>query len=642
MENKQSQPFILVVPPFYSVARPNLAVSLLQSVLQQAGVCCRAEYANFRFAEMLGIQDFLTVADTLFPELLLGDWIFAEAAFADEAERDVDRYAKIIHQLLRKEGNKPPAKLKQWLLHARECANEFCRQEALYLASLQPQAVGFTIAVQQTVSAIGIARELKKLREVVTLAGGPNCEGVMGRQLWQVCEAFDYVCLGEGERVIVEAAEQIREHRIGAIAGCLTPFDREKNPIGSITKAAYTNLNQLPTPDFSDYFREIALFPYSIEPALVLESSRGCWWGVKSQCTFCGLSPETIAWREKDAQKTIAELKEITNTYGNYPVLMADLIFPHQYYSDFLPAMRQNTLPLRLFYEIKANISQDKMQGLYQAGIRWILPGIESLSSNALKLMKKGTTAAQNVAILKWAINYGLSVSWNFILGFPGEQDDWYQQLIPKIAALAHLQPPMSVGDIHLDRYSPLFSDPLLGAKRIGPCAAYSCVYPWPAEVLNNLACYFDMRPVDDGCRPLTKKLIKKAFRQWRNDWSSCQRPILEGQYNKQRTQIVITDTRKIAKDKQYRLPKTAVQLLQAVEKPLAWHQFEALITTTAAIKALKILEERHLLFHDDGHVISLVNFPDPDCLAEFTFGLPTGFVDTFCAEKTHLPIIRK
>ncbi|KTD25410.1 bacteriocin maturation radical SAM protein 1 [Legionella lansingensis] len=638
---KSVRPFVLVVPPFYSVARPNLAVSLLKSVLIKAGIPCIIEYSNFRFAQFMGIQDFLTIADTLFPELLIGDWIFAEAAFGSIVDKDVEGYANIIRALIQKEGGTPPKNLENWLKVTRNKANEFVKAESQRLATLRPLAFGFTIAVQQTVSAIALASKIKRIIPVPTIAGGPNCEGVMGKQLWEICDAFDYVCLGEGEAVIQVAAMQIKGNELAPIPGCLTPYEKNNKSSNRVIKAPYTCLNDLPAPDFGDYFQAINQFPYRIEPALVMESSRGCWWGVKSQCTFCGLSKETIAWREKDAEKTLAEIEEVVNTYGNYPILMADLIFPYTYYSTFLPKVKKDNQP-RLFYEIKANISQEKMLQLYEAGVRWLLPGIESLSSPALLLMKKGTKAAQNVAILKWAIDYGLSVSWNFIMGFPGEKDEWYHDIISKIASLHHLQPPMSVGDIHLDRYSPLFSNPQLGARKIGPTKAYQKVYPWPKQVLNNIACYFDMEPIENGCQALTKKLLKNEFNNWRNAWSSGQRPFLEGTYNNDKSRLFIKDTRAIALQNHYELSSEATTLIKSAEKPISLNSFMKRINNPERSKAFMELKENKLLFIEDNHLISLITFPNPNCKAEFVFGLPTGFVDTYIPSETELPIIQK
>ena len=51
-------------------------------------------------------------------------------------------------------------------------------------------------------------------------------------------------------------------------------------------------MDALPMPDFSDYFhaRERSPAAAQVPPVLLFETSRGCWWGAKSHCTFCGLN----------------------------------------------------------------------------------------------------------------------------------------------------------------------------------------------------------------------------------------------------------------------------------------------------------------------------------------------------------------
>ena len=109
-----------------------------------------------------------------------------------------------------------------------------------------------------------------------------------------------------------------------------------------------------------------------------------------------------------------------------------------------------------LFYEIKANLTRDKIRNLYNLGVRHVQPGIESLSTHVLKLMRKGINEIQNVNALRWMNYYGLEVLWNIIYGFPGETESDYQRQRQIIAQIFHLVPPTGVGRIWLERFSPI------------------------------------------------------------------------------------------------------------------------------------------------------------------------------------------
>ena len=58
---------------------------------------------------------------------------------------------------------------------------------------------------------------------------------------------------------------------------------------------------------------------------------------------------------------------------------------------------------------------------LKRAGISFIQPGIEALSSSLLKLMRKGVSAHQNLALLRYARCAGVHLVWNLLCGFPGD-----------------------------------------------------------------------------------------------------------------------------------------------------------------------------------------------------------------------------
>src|SRR5438445_486018 len=112
----------------------------------------------------------------------------------------------------------------------------------------------------------------------------------------------------------------------------------------------------------------------------------------------------------------------------------------------------------RFFYEIKANLNRTDIRLLSEAGVDSVQPGIESLSTHILALMKKGITAINNINTLRWARYYEINVSWNILHGFPGELADDYQQQTGLVRMLTHLQPPTVVSRIWLERFSPLFN----------------------------------------------------------------------------------------------------------------------------------------------------------------------------------------
>ena len=101
-----------------------------------------------------------------------------------------------------------------------------------------------------------------------------------------------------------------------------------------------THLDDLPHPDFEDFSRAPTDDPdYAREHRLIFGSTRGCWWGQKNHCTFCGLNGSTLAFRRKDGARAIAEIRHLLDTYGRHTrnVTATDNIIPCEYFKTFLP-----------------------------------------------------------------------------------------------------------------------------------------------------------------------------------------------------------------------------------------------------------------------------------------------------------------
>jgi ribosomal peptide maturation radical SAM protein 1 len=265
------------------------------------------------------------------------------------------------------------------------------------------------------------------------------------------------------------------------------------------------NMDTLPYPNYDDFFAQLggAELKVTEAPRLLFETARGCWWGAKKHCTFCGLNGSTMTFRSKSASRAIAELSSLTARYPNLPISVVDNILDMKYFKDFIPALIERELRLDLFYEIKANLSKEQLKLLHDAGIHDVQPGIESLSTNVLALMRKGVTSLQNVQLLKWCKELGLRPYWNIIWGFPGEEPSDYSDLAALVKLIEHLTPPLGASQIRLDRFSPNFDQAAdFGFRDVRPYPAYKHIYPLPESVVSNLAYYFTFgyvqpQPVD-------------------------------------------------------------------------------------------------------------------------------------------------
>ena len=251
------------------------------------------------------------------------------------------------------------------------------------------------------------------------------------------------------------------------------------------------------------------------------ESARGCWWGEKHHCTFCGLNDDSMRFRAKSPARVASELSSLARSYGSFNFSAVDNIVDAGYLKGFFPQIVEDGKDYRFFYEIKANLTRDQIKGLKRAGVVEIQPGIESFSTHVLRLMRKGTSGIQNVNTLRWVTYYGLYAGWNMLWGFPGETAEDYAQQARLVRDLVHLWPPSGTGvRIRMDRFSPLFADRQeFPVEFMRPNASYGYVYPTGVE-LTKVAAFWEYQ--------LTTRLddsVYAAFgaglRSWRAAWEA-------------------------------------------------------------------------------------------------------------------------
>jgi ribosomal peptide maturation radical SAM protein 1 len=481
--------------PYASLSRPSMALGLLKAILADAGIEVTVAQAGLWFAEQAGPRLYQVCAARTPTVFLSGEWTFAAAAFGDDPRRDA-KDEEYLSQI-------GPAQVDD-LKALRAAATEFTDQAARRVLATGARVVGCTSTFEQHVASLALLRRIRELDpDVVTMLGGANCETVMGAATHRCFPWVDYVVSGEADGLITELVLALLSGDAPASQlprGVLGPGDRNRGK--ELPRALFADLDTLPVPRYDDYFATLAASPLrdTVRPGIPLESSRGCWWGAVHQCTFCGLNGTSLGYRSKSPASVLAELAELEARHGIADFEAVDNILDMGYFRTLLPELAARAGRRRIFYEIKANISQTQIKTMVDAGVTWVQPGIESLHSDVLRLMDKGIQGWQNIQLLKRARTAGLRLSWSLLWGFPGEKDDWYQDMAGWLPALEHLQPPASTPRIRFDRYSVYHAQARERGLILFPIGAMSLVYPVRPADLDDLTYFFDTEP---GVGPL-------------------------------------------------------------------------------------------------------------------------------------------
>ncbi|MBS1042277.1 RiPP maturation radical SAM C-methyltransferase [Gluconobacter cerinus] len=548
------QPLVLlVVPPVSSVLRPSLGVSNLKASLSESN--CRVEilYYSFAYAEEIGVdinQDLAERSDT---RLLVVEWIFAGAQQNREmTERDLYYLERYVRPALSPE-------IFEAVVEARRNAWTFIDKCAADIVRRKPSIVGFSTTFQQNNATLAIAERVKVLSPDTSIViGGPNCEGDMGRALLEFFPFVDHVFSGESEVTFPTFVSRI----LNSDASSATPARGYHEPTDG---RALLTLDELPIPDFEEFFSTLrnSTFGHRTEPALTFESSRGCWWGAKHHCTFCGLNGSTMSFRAKTPERVLRELSYLRNLWNVENFAVSDNILDHKHINGVFRNLDSSS-DMKFFYEVKANIAEEQLKTLARGGVTSLQPGIESLCDHVLKLMDKGITRLLNLRFIRLCQEIGILPLWNVLVGFPGEQDDEYEEVLQLLPYIEHLYPPASgPSHIRVDRFSPLYhGTTAIGFDTIEPLPTYSYVYDLTDEQLARIAYFFrgQSKAVvsEDVCRRLQTAIERWKERFWHATSPASLTGVALG------NAMLIHDTRSVAQQ--------SVALLDEVETTLLRH----------------------------------------------------------------------
>jgi ribosomal peptide maturation radical SAM protein 1 len=329
-------------------------------------------------------------------------------------------------------------------------------------------------------------------------------------------------------------------------------------------------LDDVPTPRYDEYFERLSCTSFGAEMlpevAIFYESARGCWWGEKSHCTFCGISDLAMPFRAKNPTRVVAELIELAERYGCLDFYFADYILSRAYFEEVLPRLRDEGYDFRIFCEMKASVRRDQVLLLSEAGFRMVQAGVESLSTPVLKLMHKGVSALQNLRLLKWCAEFDVRLCWNLIYGIPGEPPEEYERMAELVPSLTHLEPPRVIA-LELDRFSPHFERPEeFGIVPLGPRRDYRFVYP-PDRVdepsLAEIAYAFEFRHADGRDPDAYTAALRCAIREWQANGRGA---IGTLRYRRGPGFLLVTDRRPGLDPAEYRLGQTEAQVYLACE----------------------------------------------------------------------------
>jgi len=397
---------------------------------------------------------------------------------------------------------------------------------------------GFSICLCQLTASLYFIKQLKKKFPNLTIVvGGSMFAGESIRNIFEVFPEIDFVVNGEGEAPLGRLVHHLIDFRKAAdrphITGVVTPKSIKAKK--AIAFNQLNNLKTLPPPDYDDYFDLLkSLGPQkTFFPTLPVELSRGCWWQRSSKsaefagCAFCNLNLQWDGYRSKNPLKAVSEIDHLTRRHKTLSVAFVDNLLPLKDSGGIFKQLGRLGKDLRLFGEIRASTPKRVLTAMQAAGMQEVQIGIEALSTRLLNRLNKGTTAIQNLEIMKHCEALGIVNSSNLLIYFPGsDQLDVAETLTNLEFALPFR--PLKTVRFWLGFGSPVWYNPkAFGLQAVFNHPNYAAIFP--ASIYRAVQFPIQAYRADLGHQKRLWQPVKKKLKEWEKIYTDLNKGLSSG-----------------------------------------------------------------------------------------------------------------
>lgn len=523
MSKHQHHDVVLAVLPWAPINAPSIQLGLLKAVLDREGISTRTAHLNVEFYKFLQAADKPHLFDGIREISGASSWIFAIPPVFENIKTIDDHLARIKKNAVEDKIESPENI--ELVKQVRKLVPAFFEQCAAEILECKPKVVGFSCTFAQRTPSLVLAKILKmKDPGLKIVFGGTYMDGIMGEALIKTFPWVDAVVRGDGERVVPQLFRQMCANEPVKTQPGLCIRKGKHVEIQPEAPKSMTILKEAPVPSYDEYFERTADTPLSMSGIIRIpvETSRGCWW-FKNKCKFCGRSEESIRYRTKAVEQVAHELRVLSQRHGVMDFTMVDPCAQSRFMVKLMSGLKTENLDFRAWCQTRVKFKKEHLRTLGHSGVDTIFVGIESLSTPVLELMRKGHTALEAIEVLKWGLEYGITITWNMIFGFPGEKAQHYEQMADLMKSLFHLNPAFQLSSLVLNRSAVYFDEAgtygieLMAAEHLQDPLYYLAHQLGEEKCMQDLAAGFSgkYRRIDQGVVQQCQKILE----EWRKDF---------------------------------------------------------------------------------------------------------------------------
>lgn len=292
------------------------------------------------------------------------------------------------------------------------------------LKDFQPNLIGISCVTTSFPSVLDLINTIKECEDIPIVLGGPSPTLYPKETLQH--KGIDYLICGCGQIPLGELCNQLEKGNPDSdILNCYTP---NRPPLDGAVLPKLVNPDNFPFPDRTALPISSYSIPFCPEnPTTSMISSIGCCF----KCKFCNCK-NSYPLQLRSPENVIREMKQVQRL-GIRSIMFQDDLFT-------LNSKRVEKLcnliidqGLDLHWSIKSRVDCIKpslLDLMKEAGCFNVHFGIESGNNKTLIRMNKGVTTEQARSAVQAVKDVGLSVTGNFMLGYPGESKQDVQNTI--------------------------------------------------------------------------------------------------------------------------------------------------------------------------------------------------------------------
>ncbi len=340
------------------------------------------------------------------------------------------------------------------------CAPPTIAENAERVLATEPELVGFSATTSGFMDALEIAALIKARRPQVKIVFGNVHVSSLGAPVLAEYPEIDYLCIGEGEGLLLDLAEG------RPLAGIGNLVWRDAGSGGENGGRIVTNprrnrildLDELPFPAYEKLAGfpqgyHLPLFAYAKRYGATMITSRGC----PYTCSFCDRTVFERLYKVNSAQYVYDHMKHLRDHFGVHHINFYDDLFTAQKKRVFelCELLIEKPLGMQFNCAIRTGHTSDEMLAkLKQAGALMVSMGIESADPEMMARHKAGVTLDAVKKTVEQIHAAGLRAKGLFIFGMPGETPETIKTTSDFILSL-------DLDEMNMTKFSPLHGAPI-------------------------------------------------------------------------------------------------------------------------------------------------------------------------------------